>query len=305
MILLMALAIGASTAKAVAQPARRADAARAMAKEGVKLYESGKLDEAITKFEEADQLFRAPQNRLYIARAKVKLGRLMAAKAEYARIVGASYTDSPESFRAAQAIAKEELAAVQKRIPQIKVVIVGAPADAIRVRLDGIPLEPAELGGKDVDPGPHTLDAEANKGGSITRALSISEGQVERVDLVFVLESDGSVTAPSTSGPWLPAAAVCFGAGGLGLVLGSITGIASVVKVDDLKSRCEDGHCPMTDAPDASTAGTLGNISTAAFTVGAIGLVAGGVLILLRPGSKSAATPSPITAGPRGLSVRF
>jgi len=304
-ILVMTLAIGAFSPAALAQPARGADAARSRVREGVKLYESGKLNEAILKFEEADRLFRAPQNRLFIARAKAKLGRLIAAKAEYTRIVRADYADSPESFRAAQAIAKEELAAVEKRIPRVQIEIVGARVEVVAVRLDGVSIPAAELGGKEVDPGSHTLEAEAPGGAKITRSLDTAEGARERVDLVFVLNSDGPTTAPEPAGLWLPASVACFGAGGLGLVLGSITGVASAAKVSDLESRCIDGHCPATDAPEASTAGTLGDVSTAAFIVGAAALAAGGVLILLRPGSKPSAPPSPISAGPLGVSVRF
>jgi hypothetical protein len=304
-ILLMTLAIGALSPAALAQPARGADAARARVREGMRLYESGSLNEAIAKFEEADRLFRAPQNRLFIARARAKLGRLIAAKGEYTRIVRADYADSPESFRTAQSIAKEELAAVEKRIPRVQIEIVGARVEAVSVRLDGVSIPIAELGGKEVDPGAHTLEAEAPGGAKITRSLDLAEAAVERVDLVFVLNSDGSTTAPEASDPWLPAAVACFGAGGLGLVLGSITGVASAVKVGDLESRCVDGHCPATDAPEASTAGTLGDVSTAAFVVGAAALAAGGVLLFFRPASKPGAVSPPISAGPRGVSVRF
>src|ERR1700729_1800909 len=65
----------------------RQDLARARAQEGLKLFGADRWTEALTTFNEADSLYHAPSVTLYVARCQRKLGKLLAARATYDRIL--------------------------------------------------------------------------------------------------------------------------------------------------------------------------------------------------------------------------
>jgi hypothetical protein len=98
-----------------------------------------------------------------------------------------------------------------------------------------------------------------------------------------------------------------IGAGGAGLVLGAITGAMVLGRNGDIDMGCEDARagesfreCYGDNAFKAAKgAQSLGAVSTAAFTAGAVGLAAGAGLLLLEP---SATEPS--TASRRWIAIR-
>ena len=85
-------------------------------------------------------------------------------------------------------------------------------------------------------------------------------------------------------------AIVALGVGGVGLVVGGITGVMAMGKASDLDGKCPDGKC--TDPAlqsDIDSYKTLGTISTVGFIVGVVGVGAGVVLWLTAPKENTAA----------------
>jgi hypothetical protein len=72
--------------------------------------------------------------------------------------------------------------------------------------------------------------------------------------------------------------------------VGGVTGAVVIGRANDLKARCQGNLCPIADKAEADAARTLGTVSTVAFAVGAAGVAAGVVLLVLRaPASEGSA----------------
>jgi hypothetical protein len=106
-------------------------------------------------------------------------------------------------------------------------------------------------------------------------------------------------------------AGVAFGVGGAGVIAGAVTGVLALRKVSDAQKGCTapgpDGlrHCPMNNQAPAETARKLTTASTATFIVGGVGLAAGVVLAVLRPGGGAPAKAGVVVdVGPGSIGVR-
>jgi hypothetical protein len=253
---------------------------------------------------------------LYLARARAKLGQLVAARDLYLRLKAEPLRpDMPAAFRTAKAEGAAELAALDPRLPRIRIVLRAAPAgktplvrvDAAAVDADAL-AEPVA-----VDPGEHTVAAAIDGSVVVKRRVSVAEGAAVR-EVVLDLGSAGprepATTEPEGPKPEPPAeqgslapALAAFSVGAVGLGVGVATGVLSLAKVHDLKSVCPTNPCSPTYAGLADTARTLGNASTAGFVIGGAGVAAGVVLLVVR---RSAAPPAPaptVTVGPGSLLV--
>lgn len=121
-ILAAALALSAPSGPALAQtPSSEIEAAKKIAAEtanqALEAFEAGEYEDAIAGFEKADRAFHAPKFLLYVARAQQKLGRLLAARATYEKILKEKLAPyAPPEFFDAQADAKKELAELTDRI---------------------------------------------------------------------------------------------------------------------------------------------------------------------------------------------
>ncbi|MEZ4306628.1 MAG: hypothetical protein R3F14_01065 [Polyangiaceae bacterium] len=253
-ILAAALALVTLGGAAHAQPKKaELEAAKkeavALADKGVEAFRADKYQDAIDAFKKADAKFHVPKFLLYVARAQVKLGKLIDAKATYKSIVDeklAAY--APAEFFTAQTEAKKELVELENRIPTVRIEVNGAPADqAPTVTLDGVTLTSADLGRPLArDPGAHVIVVTAPGRPQITRNVNLREGGSESV----ILEM--GVTAPPVP-------------------TGSDTAPAPTVTADPTTSATST-------APDTPKSGGLPTVTIAAWGVGAAGLVAGAVM---------------------------
>src|SRR4051794_5027036 len=91
LLLASALAVPAQAdppAKAALAPAAdRQAAARIKAQEGLEFFNAGRFAEAFERFGEADRLYHAPTLTLYLGHCQRELGRLVAARALYEKVV--------------------------------------------------------------------------------------------------------------------------------------------------------------------------------------------------------------------------
>jgi hypothetical protein len=306
LLALLAPAAAAIPSSASAQPAAGSEekqaAAREKGKEGLSLYGAGKWQEAYEKLAEADKLYHAPTLVLYMARCQRQLGKLLAALDLYERVLDEVIPASaPQAFLDAKEIARTERKALMKLVPQLKITVAGVNAEAARVTLDGKPV--ATLNKEQlVNPGIHVVEAEAPGVAPTGETISLAEGGYGEVKLVLEPRSEGegegegasgggsagprpaiSGGAGASEGSLLPAG-IAFAVGAIGLGLGAAAGAIALNNAADIKSRCVGNQCLASDKDEAATVEALGNLSTAGFAVCGAGIVAGVVLLLVRPG---------------------
>ncbi|MBI4951354.1 MAG: hypothetical protein HY908_04930 [Myxococcales bacterium] len=297
---------------AVAPQALGGDAERARARElgeqALSSYERSDWTAAYERFEQANALVPAPTFQLFMARCKRKQGELGRARALYEAVASqALAADANEQFKQAKTDAQRELAELIARIPSLVLGVSGAPAAGVRVTLDGRAVAPEDLGRPmAVDPGAHEIVASSPGAPDVKRRVDLGEAVTEKVELAFAPAS-AAAPAGASEGSLAPAA-VTFVLAGAALVMGGVTGGLALAKVDDLKSRCTDGHCPVADQPEADKVPLLGTLSTVGFAVGGAGLLVGIVLAVVRPGGSDGADAPEAAAlelriAPQGLGL--
>lgn len=250
----LALALALSGGSALAQPKKaELEAAKkeaiAIADKGVEAFRGEKYQDAIDAFSKADQRFHVPKFVLYVARAQVKLGKLLEAKATYQGIVDEKLPPyAPDEFFAAQTDAKKELVELENRIPSVRIEVNGIPeGQAPSVTLDGVALAPTDLGRPlPRNPGAHAIVVTLPGRPQLVRNVNLREGGSESV----ILEMGVTAIAPATATGAAPTAAPPATA--------APTATAS-------------------GAPDKPAGGGIPTLSIAAFGVGAVGLVTGAI----------------------------
>ncbi|WP_437309025.1 hypothetical protein [Sorangium sp. So ce388] len=186
-LLIGALSLGVLVATPAAAeeqaPTAQAKAtARSLADEGWNLYTAGRYEEALEAFSRAEAKVHAPTFLLMMARASNKLGKLLEARALYKRIAEEKLAASATpGFVQAQTSANEELALLAPRIPALRVVVTGAPSDAIKLTLDGSSIEPSSF--VERNPGDHVLTASMAGRRAVARTIHLTEWAREQLTL--------------------------------------------------------------------------------------------------------------------------
>ncbi len=296
---------------ALATPARAADvdpatvnAARALAEEGLDLYDKGEYAAALEKLWRAEELIQAPTIGLYAARCLERLGRLIEASERYLHVsrtpLDASASDV---FRTAVADAEKAYNDLKPRIPKLAVGVRGAPEREVQISIDGKPMPPALVGvSRPVDPGKHLV--EGAWGGRVVRQeITLQERQETAVALAFP-DVRRPVFVPSPAAPAQPTTQrvlgwSAVGTGAAALVLGGITfGVTSALRSDLIDLGCtEKVVCP--DTPKTrdtlSSYNSMRLVPAPAFIVGGALAAGGAALLLTMP---SASRPRGATARP-------
>lgn len=176
-------------------------AARSLATQGAEAFTSGRFEEAIDLLGRAEAIVHAPTHLLLMARAQTRLGRLVAAKETYLRIVREELPPTaPSPFKKAQQDAREELAAVDPRIASLRIALEGAAGRKIVVKLNGQPVADALLGvHRPIDPGNHVVTVFPPGLSPMEQAISLGDG--ERKELkIPVPESPAMAPSPDGAG---------------------------------------------------------------------------------------------------------
>ena len=325
------LATSLGVRASIAQPAqqqpddKQRSAARGLANEGLAAFNAGKHAEAIDLFGRAEALVHAPPHLLYIARAHAALGRLVQAHETYVKITREDLaSNAPKPFIEAKKSAAEEQGKLEPRIPKLTIVLKGGTASP-NVTMDDVEV-PAALVGvpHKVDPGTHTLRAKgAGFQSKSDVVVKLAEGASETATIELVEDKRAAVATEGTAGPATEkksgariAPWIAFGIGAAGLGVGTYFLTENRSKRDEADGICGAGPCPAArrdeiveldkDADSAATVAWIG------YGVGATGVIAGAVLLIV--GRKSA-SPSTATALERthfwsggtsaGMTVRF
>lgn len=295
----LAAALLAGPLSAAAQPAKAPalsakDEARKLADEGQRLFDAGDYRGALRRLAEAKAKFAAPTIKIAEAEAHEKLGELREAKRLYGEVAAEALpAGAPQEFRDAQRDAAAAVTRLDKALPRLLLVLVGAPPPVLAIALDGARLEGTVWGQpQELDPGTHALVVEMSGRPAETWSLVLREGETRRVEI----RAGGPARAPAPAvgaaqSRSYAAPAVAFGIGAAGLALGAVAGGVALSKMGTFRSECgAELRCPAELSGELSAARMAGHVSTVGFAVAGAGAAMGAVLLLL-PVSKDKGAP--------------
>jgi hypothetical protein len=307
-----------------AQTAADRTTARELAAEGQAAFERGDYETAADRFARADALVHAPTLVLALARAQVKLGKLVQAYEGYMRIIREGVSDdAPAVFNQAYDDAKQEVTPLKARLAWVTIQLDQRTPTA-RVTVDGVAVPPAAIGvRRAVNPGEHTILAEQEGFLPAEKQVILGEGEVQSVSLS--LQANSSSTAIGAPGPAPAPVAdpvepppdvgdrsggsttdtlgwVALGVGAAGLVVGGVAGVLAMSKHGDLEEACPDGRCPEAERDNLDGYRTAGTISTVGFIVGGVAAAAGVTLLLTAPKGREKASLE-LRVGPATVSA--
>jgi hypothetical protein len=329
-------AVVALASPAVAQTPSGEDiaSARTLGIEGVRLAESGDCAAAIPKLEAAEKLYHAPTTLERLGECQVNLGRLVAGTENLNRVVREALPpNAPAPFVAAQQRATQLLAAAQPRIGKLRIHIEGAPLDKVSATVDGSNVPTALFdSARPTDPGPHEVKATAPGFKVATASIELAAGAESQVSLV--LQPDPNAVLPpgtaaggqspgaesagaaapisgSTSPNRLPAY-IAFGIGGIGAVVGAVSGVMALGTKSSLDNACVNKVCPASSQSDIDALSTRATVSTIGLAVGLAGVAVGTVLFVTAGGGNAKSATAPrvqvqpwLSAGAAGIGGTF
>ena len=298
------------TASALAQSEADRATARHLGQQGQEALDAKDYKKSEDAFRRADGLYHAPTLVLGLARAQAAQGKVVEAWENYHRVILEAVTTTPV-FAKALEDAKKEIGPLEDRRSRVTINVSGA--DAPRVTLDDIPVKPEALGvERFVDAGSHVLKASADGFAPATKTFSVGEGKadVESLTLVRDPNAAAAVVPPAGAGAPMPGAAdnggagkaapvgtdagpsgprnhtpalIAFGVGGVGLVVGAVTGGLALGKHGTLANECTNGACSPSAQSDLDSYHSTALLSTIGFIVGGVGVAAGAVLWFTAP----------------------
>lgn len=300
--LLALMLFGVLPRLAHAQEASAVSSAREAAKSGIADYYAGRYAEAQDKLARAFAVVPVPTLAVFHARALAKSGKLVEASEVYLAATRLQTGDGDaETQEQARRDAKLERAALLKRIPRLRITVVGAPAESTTVVVNGANV-PAALFATGWMLNPATVDITATyQGQRFEGTEQLGEGDDKVVTVAFQIapvsapqpviasskpnqpiQDRGNVRSPSAN--YRLATWASLGVGAAGLALGCTTGIWAYVKKRDLDaSSCKDSHCYGTAGDEVDRYNLLRGVSTAGFVVAAVGGATGALLYFNRP----------------------
>lgn len=284
-------------------------------------YENGAYEQALAGFEKAEGLYHTPVFLLYIARCQRALGRLIAARQSFERVLGETLDESaPGPWKQAKVDARNEHAEVLSQIPELTVTTNVVEATVTvdgKTVTTGTPLA--------LDPGVHEVVA-THETQERRRSVTLVAGADQTVSLTFetaapppppVVPSpapkpEGPIELPppapkesDTTSGLATAGYVLSGLGVVGLITGAITGGVALSENAAAGELCDEatGLCQLEAEEHEDRAFNLAHTSTASFAIGGAALLTGIILIIVDATDDDDAATSWLT--PRGVTLRF
>lgn len=270
--------------------------AREAAGRGLDAYSQKRFADALDLFKRAESVVHAPTHLLYMARSAAELGQLVLARETYLKVVHEQLpANASNAFKEAKAAAATELAALEPRIPKLRIELQGDPKHAAQITLDGRSLSHALVGvAIPVDPGQHTLRATSAGMKPAETTIAVPESTQQVAELKLEAES---VAAPATnvaplvssqSGPqphaeeqrpnYLRIASyAAAGVGVIGLGVGTYFAFRAKSKGDDGDALYAKYECPNCSATQKDAVINSDDASASASTMSAVGFITGGV----------------------------
>jgi hypothetical protein len=320
-VLAATLTIGVLSRAASAETPAQSAAAQALFDEARKLMAAGRLTEACPKFEESQRLDSGSGTLMNLAVCYERMGRTASAWTTYLEAAAASRSNGKsDRARAAQ----ERAAALAPKLARLIVDASANKTPSLEVRSDGI-LVRSPMWGTPVptDPGVHAIVASAPGRQEWRTTVTLRESVTEKVAipelkanpiapatsaLAPVAQSSSEYGAPktveepaTTTGSSQRIWAIGVGAVGVvGVTMGTVFGLQSKAAHEESQQYCSGAICPTDEGVEASNrARSKGNLSTASFIVGGVGLALGATLWFTAPVEKAK-----VGFGPDGIVVR-
>jgi hypothetical protein len=298
-----------------AEDAETRSAARDLATQGAQAFDAGQYAEASDFFRRAHELVQAPSIALLQARSLAKLGALLEAIDIYEQTARFKLTDdAPPAYAQAVQTAHTEVEEVRRRVPRLKLTLVGLePGDSPQVTIDEKPMPPVLLGvARPINPGEHHIVVSVGSEIRATRDITLVEGESNQVQLsvqpihaaakpvaVAPPPAIDSAPAPSSQSSLHTLGYVALGVGVVGLGLGTYTGLTALHHKSDLDSVCHP-ECPASSAGDIDSFRTNRTVSWISYGVGIAAAATGIVLLTIgKPSGEHVA----IRALPNGLQI--
>ena len=253
-------------------------------------YDRGEWQDALRLFEEAERIAHSPVLVLYTARCLRNLDRLIRAQELFMQVASEALPgDAPKPFQRAVSEAKDDLAALNGRIPRLVIDRSGAPSDWA-VSIDGAPTTETRVA---VDPGKHVVLAVSGGQERFRKEVSVTEGASVTVKVMPSASAPPSPALPGLPTPspdpdqaadpdGFPVAPgiILTSVGAVAVGVGVALRVVALNKVSDIKERCVGGSCLREDEAELDSAVTFQNTSTGLFIAGGV-LAAAGVVLLV------------------------
>jgi hypothetical protein len=276
---------------------------------GLEAFKRGDFSGCRRSFTRAEALAHSPTFLLFMARCLERQGALVEARSMYQRVLNEELApNDPIPWVSAVREATLEHAALSPRIPSIVVSVLNAPIAELVVVLDGTLATQAMLDRAwELNPGKHHLSVRRSDGERAEAWFVLEEGRKAlAVELSFPVKRFASeafrepgvraarTTPRAGARPDLVQTAgyVATGVGLTGLLVGTVAGVAAVVRFSDLNARCEANHCDVEDKPQLAQVQQFATIADVAFLTAAAGLGTGAVLFWVVPKVPSVAAGS-------------
>ena len=255
------------------------ETARQLYNRGRELRDHGELVLALEKFKAAHALAKTPITGLELARTHAALNQPVEARElclSVARIpVTAEETARSVEARAEAAKIAEE---VKPKIATLHITLHGARrGDETILLIDGITVPAAAMSEpRSLNPGAHAISARIGTGEEATVSTELREGETRDLELTVVPPAKVVVAGPGGSparsaSKLSPLVIPGFAVAAIGVGVGAVTGIITIATKTDLQSRCNGKVCGPNEYADLDRGRTMGNVSTVAFIVGAVG----------------------------------
>ncbi len=298
--------------------------AESLYQEGRRAAQSKNWDLACRKFRESHEREPAPGTLLNLADCEEKRGQLVDS---FTHFDGAS-----KQFRDERAPwARERAAALDKRIPRLRLHLEPGTPVGTTIERDGKLVDPSSLGlPVPIDPGEHTLVVHAPGHVPVTRIVHLAEGDNQAIELAAATAASEAAPTeappPHAHAPPPPretpasrrettlrvAGFASLGAGAAALGVGIVTGILTLDAKNTVETHCPAAGCDAAGLDAQDDGKTMSAVSTVGFVTAAVAAGAGaGLLYFARDAKRSGAGVALLTASPLpggtaiGLAGRF
>jgi hypothetical protein len=291
------------------------ETARQLYNQGTDLRDKGDLKGALEKLKAAHALGNTPITGVELCKTHAALAQPVEAR-EACLSVGripplAGETPHSQDARNEAARIAEDMRA---KISIVRLHITGVPhgRDPI-VLVDGATVPLAALGeGRAVNPGKHDVSARIGNGPETRSQVDLAPG--ESKDITLPVQAPPEATPAPLPPPGYEqqqgpppkshsngVATAGFIVGGIGVGIGAIAGIVALSDKSSLDDKCTNKQCGVPDHDSLDTAKKWGNVSTAFFIIGGVGLATGLIALAAAPSRTTGQAPLP--AAPKALAI--
>jgi hypothetical protein len=287
--LLAAAILAASGLSAGAAHASDPAAAREQLKQGWALKEAGRCSEAIPHFVESQRLDPKPKALLNLADCEDRLGDLVSAQQHSVQARDLARQDADPLLLA---VAEQHLAALDKRLPRLTIVLAHDTPPDTAVSRDGTALGSVSLGvALPANPGKHVVVASVAGHADRTFEVELAEGAQQSIEVApgdalappapQVVAAPAVLTPPPSS--WTARKSVALSlvvVGTAGMAVGAVFGVLAIGKNNDsnANNHCNASGCDPTGTQLRNDALTDATVSTVAFGAG-VAVAAAGVVL--------------------------